>query len=105
MHRAEYFACALPVRAHILEAFAIALNSTEILVDPHDDIPFRGAFSKALESVQSIKKGLATRDNGVHVKPLAGALQNINGAVFENVAPERDKSGSTVVHDEGSILG
>src|SRR5947209_1683658 len=104
MHRAEYFPGALPVRAHILEPFAISLNSTEILVDPHDDIPFRGAFSKALEPVQSIKKGLSTRDNRVHVQPPAGASENINGTVFENVAPKRDERGSPVVHDERCIL-
>src|ERR1700759_1837244 len=40
----------------------------------------------------------------MHVEPLAGPREDIDGTVFENVAPKRNERRGTVVHDERCVF-
>src|SRR5205823_12613557 len=77
----------------------------EILVEPHDNVSFAGALCDALESVQSVKKGLTTSDHGVDVKLLPSLLKNADDVVLQNVVPERNESRCPVIDDEDSVFG
>src|SRR5690242_11291454 len=104
MDRAKDLVFTLPVCAHVLETLTVALDSTEIFVQPNNDVAFGGALSKALEPEQRIEERLATCDDGVHVESLAGPHQDIDGAIFENVAPKRNERRRAVVHDERCVF-
>ena len=55
--------------------------------------------------MQRVEERLPAGDHRVHVEASPRLLEKVNDAVFENVAPQRDECGRSIVHDECCVLG
>src|SRR4051794_11674689 len=105
MNRSEHPVFARLVSGHFIESLSVPFNPSEILVEPHDDVSFARALCDALESIESVKKGLTTGDHGMDVKLLPGLLKNADHVVLQNVVPERNESRCPVINDEDAVFG
>src|SRR5579864_7346966 len=105
MHRAVDLKVSFPKCRHLLEPFAITLDAPEVLIQPDHNIALRCAIGKALESVQRVEERLPAGYHRVDVEASPRLLEKLKDAVFENVAPQRDERGCSIVHYESRVLG
>jgi hypothetical protein len=56
---------------HVRKRFAVVFHAAEILVDPYNDISFRGTRGELAEAIESVEKRLATGNHGVDEQPLS----------------------------------